>query len=40
MDDPIQLQEEEMSLDSIETLPLVTMKVPSTLVSYYVNITS
>jgi len=36
VDDSIPLQEEEMSLDSIETLPLVTMEVPSTPVSYYI----
>lgn len=40
MDDSIQLQEEEMSLDSIQTLPPVTMEVPSTPVSCYLCITS
>lgn len=40
VDDSIPLQEEEMSLDSIETLPLVTMEVPSTPVSCHMHITS
>ena len=44
MDDSIQLQEEEVSLDSIETLPPVTMEVPSTPVScnnvYYIMLKS
>lgn len=35
VDDSIQLQDEEMSLDSIGSVPLATMEVPSTPVSKY-----